>query len=139
MSDAVGDRSKLVRDYMVKSPVTVESWQPVARARQLMLMYSFSYLPVEIDQTWKLVSEGALAKYLAASEGRNIRLATSITDACQSQTGSRLELLQPALVSEDEDVGRLLGALNPMTDRSLWLVKDANGRLCGVLTPFELM
>jgi len=35
-----------VDDFMVRSAVVVHPWQPVAYARQLMLMHSFSFLPV---------------------------------------------------------------------------------------------
>jgi hypothetical protein len=53
-----------VGDVMVKSPITVDSWQPVAHARQLMLMHSFSFLPVCLDNNWHLISELGLARYL---------------------------------------------------------------------------
>jgi CBS domain-containing protein len=46
---------EVVADFMVKAPVIVEPWQPVAHARQLMLMHSFSFLPVFLG-AWKLVS-----------------------------------------------------------------------------------
>ena len=46
-----------VSDFMVKTPVTIELWQPVAHARQLMLMHSFSFVPVFHDNKWKLLSE----------------------------------------------------------------------------------
>lgn len=64
-----------VADYMVKSPVSVEHWQPVAHVRQLMLMHSFSFIPVCIDKKWKLVSETAIAKYLHGQESKNEMLA----------------------------------------------------------------
>lgn len=45
---------KQVKDFMDKSPVVLEPWQPVAYVRQLILTHSFSYLPVYL-QSWKLV------------------------------------------------------------------------------------
>lgn len=65
---------------MVKQPISVEPWQPVAHARQLMLMHSF--LPVRHEQAWFLLSELALALFLNCSrEERAIRLGLSIADA----------------------------------------------------------
>ncbi|MEL2319444.1 hypothetical protein AAER40_27925, partial [Klebsiella pneumoniae] len=53
-----------VRDFMVRDAVTVQPWQPVAYARQLMLMHSFTFLPVKLDEQWKLVPEVSMAKFL---------------------------------------------------------------------------
>ncbi len=125
---------RTVADYMVKSPVTIESWQPVARARQLMLMHSFSYLPVNIDG-WKLVSEVSLARYLHKSPKSHTLLATTIEVA----SSSGLQLLSITPVSECEYVEDLLSKLDPLKDCSLWLVTDRANHLCGVLSPFELM
>ncbi|MFD2453986.1 hypothetical protein [Ideonella paludis] len=35
-----------VGDFMVSTPVVVHHWQTVEHARQLMLLNSFSYLPI---------------------------------------------------------------------------------------------
>lgn len=53
-----------VADYMVKAPVSIEHWQPVAHARQLMLMHSFSFLPILYNGKWKLLSEMAVVAFL---------------------------------------------------------------------------
>jgi hypothetical protein len=75
---------RLVKHFMVKSPVSVEPWQPVALARQLMLTHSFSFLPVKVG-TWKLVSETSMARYIqfATQRGEDWSelLATSIDKA----------------------------------------------------------
>ncbi len=134
MADKLNAR-RMVADYMVKSPVTIESWQPVARARQLMLMYSFTYLPVYIDDRWKLVSEAALAKYLHKRPGTGTRLATTI----EAASSSGLQLLPIIPVHESDNVEELLHKLDPIKDCSLWLVTDNANHLCGVLSPFELM
>lgn len=61
------NRPMKVRDYMVKEVVSLEGWHPVAYARKLMLMHSFSFLPVLANGQWALVSELAIAKYLQVS------------------------------------------------------------------------
>ncbi|WP_367649272.1 CBS domain-containing protein [Pandoraea cepalis] len=53
-----------VGDVMLKSPITVEPGQPIAHARQLMLMHSFSFPPVRLNNFWHLISELGLARYL---------------------------------------------------------------------------
>lgn len=129
-----------VKHYMVKSPVSVAPWQPVAHARQLMLTHSFSFLPVKHDG-WHLLSETSLARYLQLrAEGRPgvlTLLAAKIEDAAKDGL-----TLSPALtVGLDDEIQTLLAAPTgqPSFEPRLWLVVDATLELCGVLSPFELM
>lgn len=126
----------IVKDFMVKSPIIVESWQPVAFARQLMLTHSFSFLPVQRDGKWMLISEGAIAKYL-----RRTDLAWKKLMGMDIESASKngLALLEAQMVGLDQEVTALLDDANDTNPVRLWLVQDSNGRLCGVLSPFELM
>lgn len=129
------DPRTTVADYMVKSAVTVESWQPVAHARQLMLAHSFSFLPVLLGG-WKLISETAMARYLRGQGDWKNLMSASIQHAATNG----LKLLDADVVRLDDDVFKLLN--DEGSERSpgqLWLVEDSAGRLCGVLSPFELM
>ena len=122
-----------VEDFMVKAPVFVEPWQPVAHARQLMLTHSFSFLPVFLG-TWKLISEGSLARYMWSSADWKTLLAARIEHAA----GSGLELQDARVVTLKHEVSALLQDAERGSPR-LWLVQDDHDRLCGVLSPFELM
>lgn len=125
----------LVEDFMVKSPITVEPWQPVAHARQMMLMHSFSFLPVQIGN-WRLLSEGALARYVRGA-GRWKEL---ISAPIQHAADNGLELIEANVVSIGTEVSTLLTRANDDKNTPrLWLVQDDQQRLCGVLSPFELM
>jgi len=130
-----------VQDFMVKSPMEVESWQPLARARQLMLMHSFSFLPVKIGSEWKLVSELSLALYLNTSgKTRKLRLAQSIDQAI----GDKLELvdiLDDNLLVPEQDIQSVFSSAKVQAGPMLWLVVNSRTtkRLVGVLSPFELM
>lgn len=127
-------RSK-VKDYMVKQPVSVEPWQPVAHARQLMLTHSFSFVPVFTD-SWKLVSETSMAKYLLGREDWSARLAMPISEA----VAHGLVLLDARVVNIAAEVQTLVAAIDPTKEPlTLWLVVDGHERLTGVLSPFELM
>ncbi len=124
----------LVGDFMVKSPLTVEPWQPVAHARQLMLMHSFSFLPVFID-SWKLLSEGSMARYMRSSGQWKKLLSASIEHA----TKNGLTLIDATLVDIKDDVQTMLATDHGNGAPWLWLVQDEHKKLCGVLSPFELM
>lgn len=123
-----------VKDFMVKAPVTVEAWQPVALARQLMLTHSFSFLPVQVDGKWKLISESSMARHLL----RNRPVWKEVlAENIASAEVRGLELVDAPIVQLESEVEQLLGEReNPVR---LWLVIDENDKLCGVLSPFELM
>lgn len=127
-------RRESVADFMVKGPVTVEPWQPVAHARQLMLMHSFSYLPVYIEK-WLLVPEISMARYLHRSPNRKCLLATPIHEAANNG----LDLVPATVVSPTTQVSDLLKIKAPNEGPMLWLVQDDRNHLCGLLSPFELM
>jgi CBS domain-containing protein len=55
---------KPVLNYMVREPTVLNELQPVARARQLMLTHSFSNIPVFTGDSWHLLSDISLSKYL---------------------------------------------------------------------------
>lgn len=124
----------LVQDFMVKSPVTVEPWQPVAHARQLMLMHSFSFLPVHIG-SWKLLSEGSMARYMRSGAQWQALISSSIEHAAENG----LELVNASVVGLRQEIHELLAADHGNEAPRLWLVQDEHEKLCGVLSPFELM
>ena len=125
---------KTVANFMVKPPITVDSWSPIAHARQLMLTHSFSYIPVMLNQ-WMLISELAMARYLRSDGAWGKKLAESIEDA----GNSGLVLTPATVVNLDADVSDILNHVEHNDSPALWLVQDNNQNLCGVLSPFELM
>lgn len=133
---------RTVRNLMVSSPVTVESWQPVAYARQLMLMHSYSFLPVRLDDSWCLVSELGLAKYLSegSRSSRQVRLCESIETACRNGM-QVIEIARDDLLSAQMQVDSVLAKARVQDGPMLWLVVDEHrpDHLAGVLSPFELM
>jgi CBS domain-containing protein len=115
---------------MVKTPVVLEPWQPVAHARQLMLTHSFSFLPFFIG-TWKLLSETSLARYMRSDKDWAGLLSRSI-----EQAAPQLGLIDASTVHLEDEVAKLLA---DNKEARLWLVLDNQERLCGVLSPFELI
>jgi hypothetical protein len=130
------DRTK-VKDFMVRGAVTVEPWHPVAYARQLMLMHSFTFLPVRIGEQWHLIPEVAMAKFLRAAQNRNAALGMPIENAAKLMEGA-FELIEAQIVSADDEVADLLATCD-VAHPQLWVVTDGHGGIAGVLSPFELM
>lgn len=123
-----------VADFMVKEPVILQPWQPIAYARQLMLTHSFTYLPVYIGE-WYLVSEIAMVQYLHSDQNRPHLLAKSVEEAHREG----LRLTPATLVNSQDKVAELLKAAQEGVSPMLWLVSDKHNGICGVLTPYELM
>ncbi|WP_186061901.1 hypothetical protein [Burkholderia gladioli] len=147
LEEALMMNSKLeVGDVMVKSPITVDPWQPVAHARQLMLMHSFSFLPVNLGNSWRLISELGLARYLNVSVNQKAeRLGKSIADA--NSEGMELKDVRPeAILRATDSIDKALAGVPGQDGPTLWLVVETHRvdgkeqtRLAGVLSPFELM
>lgn len=124
-----------VSDFMVKTPMCVEPWQPVAHARQIMLANSFSMLPVLHNDNWKLLSEISLVKYLRGHDDRKRALAQAIDGA----VAEGLHLIDAMTVNTDDEISELLERDSSQSSPMLWLVIDNHNSLAGVLSPFELM
>jgi hypothetical protein len=130
-----GSHLNSAADYMVREVVVVEEWHLVAHARQMMLMHSFSFLPICLNGHWKLISEMSVARFLR--QNRKNRLAMSIIDAERIDSSLVCDAVE---IRPDMGISDLYDA--PLGDHGrLWLVTETDGseRLLGVLTPFELM
>lgn len=136
---ATTDSTKLVRDYMVREPVAVDSWQPVARARQLMLTHSFSNLPVQIGDNWFLITEMGMAKYIMRNSAtRGEALGRAIQEAAPSL--GLVDAMAAMTTTLDADVQGLVDGRSDQGDGvALWLVLDEDKHLVGVISAFELM
>jgi hypothetical protein len=138
----MADVERTVSNVMVASPVTVEPWQPVAHARQLMLMHSFSFLPVRIGGSWWLISELGLAKFLGVNgETKRVRLGQTIQEA-KAASMEMVELDNDNdLLDASMTIADLLKRSQVQNGPMLWLVVDKKhpDYLAGVLSPFELM
>lgn len=137
----MADVERTVGDVMVTSAIAVERWHPVAHARQLMLMHSFSFLPVRLCESWYLVSELGLAKFLGVkSEEKMSRLAETIESA-KIAGMEMLEICDEDLLRTNMPVADVIQRPLVQNGPMLWLVvnEDHPEHLAGVLSPFELM
>jgi CBS-domain-containing membrane protein len=135
------DVKPTVGSVMVNSPVVVEDWHPVAHARQLMLMHSFSFLPVRLEEKWFLVSELGLARFLNVGREQKVaRLGLTIAEAVKSGF-EPVPIAKRQLLTTDTPLRAVLDGARVQDGPMLWLVVDGSrpDRLAGVLSPFELM
>ncbi len=138
LEDALMKDCDKVRDFMVRNPVCTHLWQPVSFIRQVMLLNSFSYLPVwsrsGSEEKWHLVPDHSVALYLRGANDRKPRLATSLQDAVKSDG---IKLLLASTRSPEDRVTSLLdeGMQEPV------LIPDPKDSkvLLGILTAFDLL
>lgn len=133
-----------VSDFMVRSPVCAELWQPLAFIRQQMLANSFSYLPVlEEDEKltdgeeWCVVSDNAIAIYLGPERDgstRKERLGRTLKNAREEG----LTVLKP--IKTFEEKATVKDALDHFKAEHVLLVRGpTRGSLLGILTAFDLL
>lgn len=132
------DRDK-VRDFMVRDPVCAYPWQPISFIRQTLLMNSFSYLPVCLDQAkapWHLVSDWAVAAYLRRhANGKERPEALACPLECAISSGEIVPV-RARVVGADKPVQEVF----QKSDGLPVLVCRARTRdLLGILTPFDLL
>jgi hypothetical protein len=132
--------ARSVGNVMVASPVTVAPWQLVAHARQLMLMHSFSFVPVRLGGSWWLISELGLAKFLSVHGEKKARLGLTIQEA-KADGMEMIEIANDDLLRATMSIDVVLERAQVMIGPMLWLVVDEKhpDHLAGVLSPFELM
>ncbi|PKO32961.1 MAG: hypothetical protein CVU36_01415 [Betaproteobacteria bacterium HGW-Betaproteobacteria-9] len=123
-----------VGDYMITAPIEAKLFESLGAIRRMLLMHSFSYLPVrDLQGAWKLVSDQALARHLQGlSNGeRGRRLAQSLQD-------SGLPLVDAVEVAENSPVSSVVKELD---SRPVLVVREVNGctELVGLVTAFDLL
>ncbi|MGE4452652.1 hypothetical protein [Castellaniella sp.] len=137
----MADVDRTVGNVMITTPVTVQPWQPIAYARQLMLMHSFSFLPVRIGESWWQISELGLAKFLSVnSDMKKWRLGQTIASAKDAGM-EMVRLDKDDLLRASMTIDAVLQRAQVQRGPLLWLVIDEGHpeHLAGVLSPFELM
>lgn len=130
----------VVRDLMVQQPVCALTWQPISFIRQIMLVNSFSFLPVLVgsvteNRVWQLVSSQSVARYIRASEnGAEIkkRLVTPLERAVDE--GLSLSQANTCLPSD-----LLTKVLNRVDEKPTLVLHGQTNDLIGVLTSFDLL
>jgi predicted transcriptional regulator len=125
-----------IEQVMVGSVAVAEPWHQLAHVRRTMLSNSFSFLPVLMTR-WQLLSDEAIVAItrVEANETRKARLSLTVEEAVKRH---KLRLIDADTVSPDEFVSNL------MIKSRTWpvLVTEGgsqNGRLVGIVTPFDLL
>jgi len=123
-----------VGDYMVRSVVCAEEWQPISYIRQQMLANSFSFLPVEIEKQWCLVSDLEIATFLGADETQRRKLLAKTLKA------SGMELKPAKRCTPGTALCSALETLGG-DQRPLVVCLDGSGQspIAGILTAFDLL
>ena len=128
-----------VEQYMISHPITVEPWQSLRYARQLMLRNSFSFLPIKISDKWQILADFEIVNYLKPFKGTtrseiDAAFDNSLEDAIKSDgVANSLKVHDVKNISPKALVNHLPETLGmPL----LVLQKET---LVGIITPFDLL
>jgi hypothetical protein len=135
LEDALANASDRISDYMVRTPVLAELWQPLRVVRHKMLSHSFSFLPLSTRDGWRLVSDLALARVLRKAANKAERASRLAAPIERAVAAFGLDLEIPQVVGPETSIREVLdeqGASAPV------LVVEANN-LVGIATPYDLL
>lgn len=140
LEDGLMVTGRRVKDFMVDGPMVAKSFEPLASVRRTLLLNSFSYLPVFIEEQWKLIHDAKLVVFLrAAASGndRNRLLGTSV-EVAHATHGLCMESVA-AFCHADDHIESVLAGLN---SRPILVVRHQPAGaddLQAILTPFDLL
>jgi hypothetical protein len=126
-----------VSDFMVRNPVCAYLWQPLSFIRQIMLVNSFSYLPVQSEhnkKSWQLISDFSLAQYLRGDgDSSRERLIQTLHEVLKS---GKIDLVAAKTCNAQDNVNKVLR--NSNGSPSLVLASDGQ-QLIGIVAAFDLL
>ena len=127
----------MISQFMVRDVVEAKLWHPVSYVRQQMLKHAFSYLPVREENTWQLIPDFLLARFIRGAGSQNTRrkrLATRVHDAIAE---NELVLLQADTATPDAPIADVL---RHISERPILVVDPAHEDvLVGVLTSSDVL
>lgn len=138
LEDALVSDAKTIGDYMIRQPVCAELWQPLSFIRQIMLVNSFSHLPVKADvngvDRWRLLSDTCVAQFtrVDSNNGRFKRLRMSLIDAIEAD----LKLSEASILPPITTIQQALAVCNGLP---ILIAEQPDDVLLGFVTPFDLL
>jgi hypothetical protein len=138
LEEALMAESSRILDFMVSNPVCAYLWQPLSLIRQTMLVNSFSFLPVPVDErgetAWRLVSDIGLAQYLrVGGKVSTDRVSQKLEEAVDS---GAIELLRAETCRPQDEIKSIFEKFKSFP---LLVPSPDNRQLMGILTAFDLL
>ena len=126
------DKDRKIKDYMVRNPVCASLWQPIGFLRQIMLENSFSSLPFQCGETWYVVSDCDIARYLAGCKDRKKKLSKTLECVKKSK---EIRPRETIVISPDKTVSEVVKC----REWPILVKRDECEELLGIVAPFDLM
>ena len=143
LEDALVNKAhcKTVKHYMMRHPICAQPWEPVGFIRQTMLEHSFSFLPVQINEKWKIVSDRAVSAYLwqqSTCVGGKKKLERPLQEAIEK---GALKTQCAITTMPDTCVHTVLKEYPAVIDQGhpVLVKSDNDETLLGIITAFDLL
>jgi hypothetical protein len=135
--EALAKNMSTVSDFMVNTVAIAELWQPLAYARQVMLKNSFTWLPIETTDGWRLISAMEILRSYGSTSDKKSVLKATIEELIEEE---KVALEIPTTTSSNEPVEL---ARSKLAEQSgpLLVIDSVGGknRLVGILMAFDLL
>lgn len=133
LEDALMSDLSIIAQFMVRDVVEAKLWHPVSYVRQQMLKHAFSYLPLRKEETWWLLADFTLARYIRAdlsSKEHQTRMAMTVESAS-------LELLKAQTEPPHRPVGEIFQLLG---ERPILVIDHQRQEvIAGILTASDVL
>jgi hypothetical protein len=139
LEDALMDGSNKVSDFMIRSVVVAQEWQPISFVRQEMLVNSYSYIPLLRRENgtskWYLISDYNVARCIPSDrEEKKKRYLQTVNDAL----GRGELVIEEANLCEAETT--VEKARNVLNNKPLLIAhKTEPEQILGIITAFDLL
>jgi hypothetical protein len=139
LEDALMNGYDKVSDFMVRNVVCAEMWQPLCFIRQAMLASSFSCLPLKAVRdgkpSWELVSDKALAQYLKCNSN-DVPPKDLLVQPLEEARRNGIILPEARTCGATDQVRAILVGWD---GQPILVVRQDQGQLLGILTPYDLL
>lgn len=132
LEDALMLTPRVVRDFMVTSPVCAEVWESISSIRRTMLVNAYSFLPFKRGDQWFLLSDYNLARFVSEG-GRMKRLASLLSVALEE--GS----IAPTSASRCYADETVEAVLTRAAGLPLLVFDKSREQLIGLLTTYDVL
>lgn len=127
-------------DIMVRNPLIVESWHMLHHIRREMLANSYSFIPIKIESSWRMISDYELLKcfHRNPDSGKAAELKWESREAGAAINAGHLvvnSVICCGISTPISDLSSLFTGEPILVTHN----EDDTGNVLGIITPFDLL
>lgn len=135
IEEKITEQMETLEDLMVDEIIWAQEFMPVAKIREMMLRYSFSYLPFKWEDKYYLIAD-----YQIAHIWKNLDYRDKYTTPFSQIFSEKFEESDPTMkrintepFDKEKEINKLPIPTQPI------LIKDTENHIVGIITPFDFL